>query len=224
VHAWVKIHKVHVVAYSEDGLSLIASQIGKPVLLDAFTSVMCTEPSERIGYARVLIEVSSEKDLKEEVIIAVPLLNGEGQLMVIDEHVTKKTKAHDGFTTVRNRKNKGRKIATDNARHIDGLKLNKPKPKYVWNVKSNKHNTKKNTVNKDDVNLIKLMNNFSVLQDEDIVISTKSVPKSSNRIDDTNVYATQDSESDVEELENEFNINDDTNKGASTPSDEFLNV
>nr|GEV36591.1 hypothetical protein [Tanacetum cinerariifolium] len=44
VPVWVKIHKVPVVAYSEDGLSLIASQIGKPVLLDAFTSAMCNEP------------------------------------------------------------------------------------------------------------------------------------------------------------------------------------
>ncbi|GKB80034.1 hypothetical protein Tco_0946929 [Tanacetum coccineum] len=44
VHVWVKIHKVHVIAYSEDGLSLIASQIGKPIMLDAFTSATRTEP------------------------------------------------------------------------------------------------------------------------------------------------------------------------------------
>ncbi|GJX37958.1 hypothetical protein Tco_0251261 [Tanacetum coccineum] len=35
VLVWVKMHKVPVVAYSEDGLSLIATQIGKPVMLDA---------------------------------------------------------------------------------------------------------------------------------------------------------------------------------------------
>ncbi|GKF24167.1 trichome birefringence-like protein 3 [Tanacetum coccineum] len=43
VPVWVKLHKVPVVAYSEDDLSLIATQIGDPIMLDAFTSAMCVE-------------------------------------------------------------------------------------------------------------------------------------------------------------------------------------
>nr|GEY56835.1 hypothetical protein [Tanacetum cinerariifolium] len=43
VPAWIKLHKIPLVAYSEDGLSLIATQIGKPIMLDAFTSSMCNE-------------------------------------------------------------------------------------------------------------------------------------------------------------------------------------
>ncbi|GJW19953.1 nucleotide-binding alpha-beta plait domain-containing protein [Tanacetum coccineum] len=39
----VKLHKVPLVAYSKDGLSLIATQIGKPLMLDAFMSTMCVE-------------------------------------------------------------------------------------------------------------------------------------------------------------------------------------
>nr|GEW31750.1 hypothetical protein [Tanacetum cinerariifolium] len=35
---WVKLHGVLILAYSKDGLSLIATQIGKHLLLDAFTS------------------------------------------------------------------------------------------------------------------------------------------------------------------------------------------
>ncbi|GJU43505.1 hypothetical protein Tco_1200771 [Tanacetum coccineum] len=81
VPVWVKIHKVPVVAYSDDGLSLIASQIGTPVMLDAFTTAMCTEPWGRIGYARALIEVSADKDLKKEVIMAVPIVKGEGHII-----------------------------------------------------------------------------------------------------------------------------------------------
>ncbi|GKE43110.1 hypothetical protein Tco_1470394, partial [Tanacetum coccineum] len=54
VPLWVKIHKVPVVAYSADGLSLI------------------------IGYARALIEVSAEKELKKEVTMAIPIVNGVG--------------------------------------------------------------------------------------------------------------------------------------------------
>lgn len=80
VHIWVKIHKVPVVAYCEDGLSLIATQIGKHVMLDAFTSAMCNDPWGRIGYARALIEVSADKDLKKEVTVAIPLIDGEGYM------------------------------------------------------------------------------------------------------------------------------------------------
>ncbi|GJU80045.1 putative reverse transcriptase domain, ribonuclease H-like domain, aspartic peptidase domain protein [Tanacetum coccineum] len=41
VPIWVKLYNVPVVAYSEDGLSLIATQVGKLIMLDAFTSSMC---------------------------------------------------------------------------------------------------------------------------------------------------------------------------------------
>ncbi|GJS45081.1 trichome birefringence-like protein 3 [Tanacetum coccineum] len=78
VPVWVKLHKVPVVAYSDDGLSLIATQIGKPIMLDAFTSSMCVEAWGRIGYARALIEVGADKELKQEVIMAVPNVDDEG--------------------------------------------------------------------------------------------------------------------------------------------------
>ncbi|GJZ69706.1 zinc knuckle CX2CX4HX4C containing protein [Tanacetum coccineum] len=37
---WVKIHDVPIQVLSEDGLSIIASQIGKPIMLDSYTSSM----------------------------------------------------------------------------------------------------------------------------------------------------------------------------------------
>ncbi|GKA54149.1 hypothetical protein Tco_0753098 [Tanacetum coccineum] len=81
VPVWVKIHKVPVVAYSEDGLSLIASQIRKPIMLDAFTSAMHNKLWERIGFACAVFEVSADKDLKKEVTMVVLILNGEGHTM-----------------------------------------------------------------------------------------------------------------------------------------------
>ncbi|GJW36779.1 reverse transcriptase domain-containing protein [Tanacetum coccineum] len=69
---WVKLHKVPQVAYSEDGLSLIATQIGKPLMLDAYTSSMCCEAWGCIHFAHALIKVSSDLDLKKEVTMAVP--------------------------------------------------------------------------------------------------------------------------------------------------------
>ncbi|GJT01425.1 zinc knuckle CX2CX4HX4C containing protein [Tanacetum coccineum] len=77
VPVWVKLHKVPVVAYSEDGLSLIATQIGNPIMLDAFASAMCVDSWGRIRYARALIEVSANKELKKEVTMAVPNIDDE---------------------------------------------------------------------------------------------------------------------------------------------------
>ncbi|GJR87932.1 reverse transcriptase domain-containing protein [Tanacetum coccineum] len=72
VSVWVKLHNVSLLAYSKDGLSLIATQIGKHIMLDAFTYSMCVETWGRIGFDRALIEVSSDSDLKKEVIMAIP--------------------------------------------------------------------------------------------------------------------------------------------------------
>nr|GEZ21663.1 zinc knuckle CX2CX4HX4C [Tanacetum cinerariifolium] len=66
VHVWVQLHKVPIVVYSEDGLSLNATQIGKPLMLEAFTSSMCVESWGRISFARDLVEISSDMDLKKK--------------------------------------------------------------------------------------------------------------------------------------------------------------
>ncbi|GJV04294.1 trichome birefringence-like protein 3 [Tanacetum coccineum] len=182
-------------------------------MLDAFTSAMYNEPWGRIWYARALIEVSAEKELKKEVIMVVPLVNGEGHIketMFVDYewtpprcmdcqvfgHVASECPKRvvepaeevqevqpDGFTTVKNRKKKGKKVDVDKNRHIVGLKLNKPGPKYAWNVKSNSA-ASKDTTKKDD--------------------------------------ASQDSESEVKELESGFDTKTDNHNGESTPSDEVV--
>ncbi|GJR10705.1 RNA-directed DNA polymerase, eukaryota, reverse transcriptase zinc-binding domain protein [Tanacetum coccineum] len=68
----VKLHHVPIVAYSEIGLSLITTQIGRPIMLDSYTSNMCLRSWGRNAYARALIEVSAEKQLMEEIVITVP--------------------------------------------------------------------------------------------------------------------------------------------------------
>ncbi|GKC08611.1 reverse transcriptase domain-containing protein [Tanacetum coccineum] len=83
VPVWVKMHNVLLLAYSDVGPSLIATQIGKPIMLDAFTSCMCVESWGRIGFARALIEVSSDSYLKKEVIMAIPNKKGNGYIKEI---------------------------------------------------------------------------------------------------------------------------------------------
>ncbi|GJW44383.1 hypothetical protein Tco_0073182 [Tanacetum coccineum] len=70
VPMWVKLFNVPL-AYSGDGLSLISTQIGKPIMLDAFTSSMCVNSWGRISFARALIEISAESALKHEVVMAI---------------------------------------------------------------------------------------------------------------------------------------------------------
>nr|GEZ27115.1 zinc knuckle CX2CX4HX4C [Tanacetum cinerariifolium] len=48
VPVWVKMYNVPVLAYSKDGLSLLGTLIGKPIMLDAFTSSMLNKPKSKV--------------------------------------------------------------------------------------------------------------------------------------------------------------------------------
>ncbi|GKD32648.1 hypothetical protein Tco_1248157 [Tanacetum coccineum] len=65
VPVWIKLRKIPLVSYSEDGLSLITTQIGKPIMFDAFTSSMCNESWGQISFARALVEISAKTELKK---------------------------------------------------------------------------------------------------------------------------------------------------------------
>ncbi|XP_022042318.1 uncharacterized protein LOC110944968 [Helianthus annuus] len=80
VQIWVKIHEVPIAAYTEDGLSLIATTIGEPKMLDSFTTSMCTDSWGRSSYVRALVEISAEKELREEITMAIPEPDGEGYI------------------------------------------------------------------------------------------------------------------------------------------------
>ncbi|XP_021996267.1 uncharacterized protein LOC110893468 [Helianthus annuus] len=77
IQVWVKIHDVPIAAYTEDGLSMIATAIGEPKLLDSYTSSMCMESWGRSSYARALIEISADKEFKEEITMAIPEMEGD---------------------------------------------------------------------------------------------------------------------------------------------------
>ncbi|GJY49642.1 zinc knuckle CX2CX4HX4C containing protein [Tanacetum coccineum] len=78
VPVWVRIHNVLVVAFSETGLSLIATQLGRPIRLDACTNDMCLNPWGRNTYARILVKLNSENEVMESIVVAIPLPKGEG--------------------------------------------------------------------------------------------------------------------------------------------------
>ncbi|GJV99283.1 zinc knuckle CX2CX4HX4C containing protein [Tanacetum coccineum] len=71
------------IIFEEYGISLIASFIGKPVMIDSYTSSICNDSWGRSSFAWCLIEVNSEADLVKAVTIGIPSL--------IEEDFTKET-------------------------------------------------------------------------------------------------------------------------------------
>ncbi|GJS12554.1 zinc knuckle CX2CX4HX4C containing protein [Tanacetum coccineum] len=65
------------ILFEEDGISLIATFIGKPIMLDSYTNSMCNDSWGRNSFSRCLIEVNSEVDLVDVVTIGVPSLTGD---------------------------------------------------------------------------------------------------------------------------------------------------
>ncbi|GJR94322.1 zinc knuckle CX2CX4HX4C containing protein [Tanacetum coccineum] len=74
---WFKLHDVPLQVFEDDGISLIASFIGKLVMLDSYTSSMCNDSWGRSSFAWCLIDVKYEADLVEAVTIGIPLLTGK---------------------------------------------------------------------------------------------------------------------------------------------------
>ncbi|GJX07011.1 reverse transcriptase domain-containing protein, partial [Tanacetum coccineum] len=152
----------------------------------------------RMGFSRALIEVTAEKELKQEVKMVVPMLKGEGHTIermrveyewkpprcnechmfghgsescpkcVVEPPVNTTATQKDGFSTVQNRKKKGKKNEFTQQRNDEGIKLKQPQPKYVWNMK-------KQSNSKDEVNVIKLKNHFAALQNQDDVFTSNDI-------------------------------------------------
>ncbi|GJW72508.1 nucleotide-diphospho-sugar transferase [Tanacetum coccineum] len=78
VPVWVKLHGVPVTAFSEDGLSAIATKLGTPLLLDSYTSDMCMQSWGRSSYARVMIELRADVELKDNIVVAMSKITMEG--------------------------------------------------------------------------------------------------------------------------------------------------
>ncbi|GJX44005.1 glucomannan 4-beta-mannosyltransferase 9-like protein [Tanacetum coccineum] len=72
VPVWVKLHGVPVTAFSDDGLSAIATKLGTPLMLDSYTSNMCMQSWGRSSFARFMIELRADVELKENIVMAMP--------------------------------------------------------------------------------------------------------------------------------------------------------
>nr|GEV02549.1 hypothetical protein [Tanacetum cinerariifolium] len=64
--------------FSEDELSVIATKLGTPLMLDSYTYEMCMQSWGRSSYARALIEIRVDMELKDTIVVAMPKLFREG--------------------------------------------------------------------------------------------------------------------------------------------------
>ncbi|GKF12404.1 zinc finger, CCHC-type containing protein, partial [Tanacetum coccineum] len=78
VSVWVNLYGVPVTAFIKDGLSDIATKMGTPLMLDSYTSDMRMQSWGRSSYARVMIELRADVELKDNIIVAMPKITREG--------------------------------------------------------------------------------------------------------------------------------------------------
>ncbi|GKA48492.1 hypothetical protein Tco_0741450 [Tanacetum coccineum] len=117
--------------FEEDSISLIATFIGKPIMLDSYTSSMCNDSWGRSRFARFLSDVNSEADLVDVVTISIPSLTGDGftketirvgPLIVTTSAVVTPAieKLNDGFQTMGKKKKRKGKSKTTNGGQFAG--------------------------------------------------------------------------------------------------------
>nr|GEX75411.1 hypothetical protein [Tanacetum cinerariifolium] len=78
IPVWVKLHGVPSNAFSEDGLSVIATKLDTSLMLDSYTSDMCIQSWDMSSYDIALIEIQADVELKHNIVVAMLKLIEEG--------------------------------------------------------------------------------------------------------------------------------------------------
>nr|GEX17831.1 zinc knuckle CX2CX4HX4C [Tanacetum cinerariifolium] len=78
IPVWIKFHDIPLQVFEEEGVSLIASYLGKPIMMDSITSSMCKDAWGRSSFARCLVEINSDSDFLDKISIGVPDIDGPG--------------------------------------------------------------------------------------------------------------------------------------------------
>nr|GEX06692.1 hypothetical protein [Tanacetum cinerariifolium] len=72
VLVWVNLHGVPVMVFSENGLSVITTKLDTLIMLDSYTTDMCIQSLGRSSYARDMIELRADMELKDNIMAVMP--------------------------------------------------------------------------------------------------------------------------------------------------------
>nr|GEU61658.1 hypothetical protein [Tanacetum cinerariifolium] len=222
---WVKLLHVPIVAYSEIGLSLIMTQIGKPIMLDSYTCQMCIRSwQKKMNMHMYLLKSHRRKTLWSLLLLLF-------RIVMVNIKVND---SQDDLVEVKKKKTKSKQ-----PRQVEGIRITKPKPNlYYRRVEkgeasksqptSDGNGTKisMNTSDKvrskspnDAANIVTLANSFSALNDVEAVID-KGKTMDPQEVTNENI---NESDEDIKEIimEDDPNANKTTFnvEGASTPID-----
>ncbi|GKD56896.1 putative ribonuclease H-like domain-containing protein, partial [Tanacetum coccineum] len=81
VPIWVKFHDIPIVAFTTEGLSVMATKLGNPIMLVSNTSSMCLQSWGRMDYARALIDIRADRELKKDMVIAIHNVKDDGEVL-----------------------------------------------------------------------------------------------------------------------------------------------
>nr|GEY28108.1 hypothetical protein [Tanacetum cinerariifolium] len=66
---YVKLYGVPVTVFTEDDFSAIATKFGTPLMLDSYTSDTCMQSWDRSSYARAMIKLRADVELKDNIVV-----------------------------------------------------------------------------------------------------------------------------------------------------------
>nr|GEY46479.1 hypothetical protein [Tanacetum cinerariifolium]GEY58880.1 hypothetical protein [Tanacetum cinerariifolium] len=72
VPVWLKLHDVPIMAFTKDGLSVIAIKLGTPLMLDTYTTSMCMESWVWSSFVKEIIDIHAAVKLKDTLDVSMP--------------------------------------------------------------------------------------------------------------------------------------------------------
>ncbi|GJT54398.1 hypothetical protein Tco_0989452 [Tanacetum coccineum] len=93
----------------EDRLSAIATKLGTPLMLDSYTSDMCMQSSGTSSYARFMIKLKADVELKDNIAVAMTKITREGHYTCAGEKKTVKKPKYRPVTKKPNASSSGNK-------------------------------------------------------------------------------------------------------------------
>ncbi|GKB40133.1 hypothetical protein Tco_0885075 [Tanacetum coccineum] len=101
-----------VMSFSEDGLSAIATKIDTPLMLESYTPDMFMQSWGRSSYARAMIELRADVELKDTIMMAMPKLVGKGSIVSdVVKNLSNPRQATRGVPLVQSGKRKQAEVA-----------------------------------------------------------------------------------------------------------------